>query len=286
MCSANSSSNRPNDRCPSPVVALKPATADRLRVRTAADIDPSHVLVLGSVDQSDPEALVSCHAATAYALQHGDAVDVFLDADHIAAVSHAALGELGESFTLVSNGQYRGELPEASQLIVALLDVDDRADLAAIERIVIRREEWPLLSYHLESLTVDLDADRADGVVDDVREGIDEYPAALLETTPLVRWRQDGHEYALDPPALRVDDTGFPLSSLASIWLDRDRRQVQLAWNASDRGLLSRLASRFGPSRPTTLTFTDSAQFQRVAREFESLGETLVLMPENDRLGP
>ncbi|WP_136717457.1 hypothetical protein [Halorientalis salina] len=238
-------------------------------------IEPTHVLVLGGLDDPERDALVSCHTAVLAALDHATSVDVYLDADHIAGVSLGSLADIGEAFDLVADGQYRGEIPEGAAHLAQLLDVRQFEEIAAVEGIVLRRADIPFLVYRPDDRLVELDASRTDDAVEDIQRETGDYPVGLFEATPIVQWRADGREYALDPPAVTVDDAAFSLSNLASVTLDRERRRIHLAWDATERGFLSRLAARFRPSRPTTLAFEDDPAFERIAQEFESVGETL-----------
>lgn len=254
----------------------------------SADIDATHVLVLGAVERADRAALKSCHTAVVAGLNHATAVDVFLDPDQISAVSLGPLAAIAESdaFELVADGQYRGTMPDCVGPLAQLLDVSDWEDIGAIERIVLRSEAVPVVTYRPADRHVAVDDARTDGAAATIRDEIEEFPAGLLETKPLVRWRHDGHEYTITPPSVTVDGTAFPLSNLASVATDRDARRVRLAWEATDRGFLSRLADHFGPSRPTTMTFDDSATFERVAQELEGLGETLGVLTETRQHRP
>lgn len=267
------------------VGALKPPPNEHSPVAdNASGIDPTHVLVLGDLDDPDRDALVSCHVAVLAALDHATSVDVFLDADHIAGVSPGPLTGIGESFDLVTDGHYRGSLPEGAPLLAQLLDVESWQQMAGVEEIVLRRDDKPFLQYRPAARRVELDDSRTDGAAEDVRSEIDDYPAGLLRTEPIVQWRQDGHEYALTPPAVTVDDVDFDLANLASVSFDRDRYRVYLAWDATSRGFLSRLAAQFRPSRPTTLAFDSDPAFERVAQEFETVADTLGVLADDDPL--
>jgi len=245
-------------------------------------IDPTHVLVLGALEDPERDALVSCHTAVLATLAHATAVDVYLDADRIAGVSLGSLADVGESFSLVTDGQYRGTLPEDAAPLAQLLDVRTFEAIAAVERIVLRRDESPVLVYRPDERLVELDDSLTDDAAPDIRSEISEYPAGLLQTKQIVQWRQDDHEYALHPPAVTVDDAAFDLSNLASVSFDRDRHRIYLAWDATEQGFLSRLASQFRPSRPTTLSFDSDPAYQRVAQEFRSVGETLGVLAEDE----
>ena len=248
----------------------------------ASRIDPTHVLVLGALENPERDALVSCHTAVLATLAHATAVDVYLDADRIAGVSLGSLADVGESFSLVTDGQYRGTLPDDAAPLAQLLDVRSFEAIAAVKRIVLRRDEAPVLVYQPDERLVELDDSLTDGAAANVRSEISEYPAGLLQTKQIVQWRQDDREYALHPPAVTVDDAAFDLSNLASVSFDRDRHRIYLAWDATEQGFLSRLASQFRPSRPTTLSFDSDPAYQRVAQEFRSVGETLGVLAEDD----
>ncbi|MFB6180053.1 MAG: hypothetical protein ABEI77_10050 [Halorientalis sp.] len=245
-------------------------------VTQAPHVDPTHVLVLGQFDDTDPDhgALVSCHTAVLAALDHATAVDVFLDADQIAGVALGSIADIGESFELVADGQYRGELPDDAALLAQLLDVRRFEAIAAIEAIVLRCENTPLLVYRPADRSVELDDRRTDAPAD-IQSELADAPVGLLRTEPLVQWRADGHEYALAPPSVTVDDAAFDLSNLVSVSFDCDTHRIYLAWDASDTGFLGRLAAHVGPSRPTTLSFPNSAAFERVAQAFERVADTL-----------
>lgn len=248
-------------------------------------IDATHVLVLGALDHPERDALRSCHTAVIAGLNHATSVDIFLDADQISAVSLGPLAAVAESdaFELVTDGQYRGEMPECVGPLAELLDVTGFDDIGAIERLVLRSGDVPVLDYRPDERHVALDDAHTDGAaarIDDELEGL---PAALLETKQLVRWRHGGHEYTITPPSVTVDGTEFPLSNLAVVDVDRERQRISLAWDASEQGFLARLRSHFGPSRPTTMQFDDGAAFQRVAQELETVGDELDVLTEESR---
>lgn len=245
---------------------------------------PTHVLVLPPTSASERDEVASYHGAVLAGLDHGTSVDVHLDPDNFPSIAADSLGGVADSFELVDDCHYRGDLPEDARAIAGLLDVTDWEDTAGIDRLVLSSDGRPYLVYVPAGRTLELDDSVADGVADDVREVVADHPAGLLAADSLVQWRDDGGtEYDLHPPHLHVDDARYALSNLVAIKLDRERRRIALGWDTANRGLLGRLFSGIGRSRPTQFTFETTGAYERVAREFESLGETLDLLSERDR---
>lgn len=235
--------------------------------------DPTHVLVLGALDAPERDGLASCQVAVLTALDHADAVELVLDADHIGGAAVGPLAAIGQSFELREDGRYRGELPAGTDPLLALLDVDQPEDLGALNRLVLFCDGTPFLNYQPADHHVELDDGPTDDAAAEITETLADFPVGLFRTEPLVRWQQQERAYAIHPPSITVDETAFPLSELASVYIDRDRRRIELAWHATEQGFLARLFSMRGPSRPTVVEPTGG--FERVARHFESVGETL-----------
>jgi hypothetical protein len=241
---------------------------------------PTHVLVFGALQFPDREQLAILHESVDAALPFADRVDLHLDPDRISGISADPLVAASEAFDLVADTHYRGDIEEDATPVRRLLDVDDWREVAAIERVELSADGRPVLEYVPDDRRLDVDAGRVEGPVEAIEDAIGDRPAGLLATTSLVRWRLDGHEYDLAPPDLSVDGVGFDLSKLASVHLDESRKRIGLAWDAGDQGFLSRLTSRLGPSRPTTLDFESYPEYERVALEFERIAEPLGLLRE------
>lgn len=266
------------------VAGLKPPSADSPCVQADSAIPaPSHVLVLPSASASERDAVASYHGAVLAGLDHGTSVDLHLDPDNIPGISAGPLTGVAETFELVADCHYRGELPGDAEAVAGLLDVTSWEDVAALERLGLSRDGRPYLVYIPSEPSLELDDGVAEGVAADVRDVTAELPAGLLAAESLVEWRDDDTDYALHPPHLRAGEARFDLSKLVAIRLDRERRRIDLGWDTADRGLLGRLFAGFGPSRPTRFTFETGGAYERVAREFESLGETLGVVGERDR---
>lgn len=245
--------------------------------------DPTHVLVLPPASASERDAVASYHAAVLAGLDHGTSVDVYLDADNLPGISAGPLTGVAETFELVDDCHYRGELPDDARAVAGLLDVTTWDDVAALDRLVLSRDGRAYLVYRPDEPWLALDDSVTEGVDADVREVQAELPAGLLAAESLVQWRGDDREYDLHPPHLRVGDARYDLSKLVAVKLDRERRRIDLGWDTADRGLLGRLFSGVGRSRPTRFTFETTGAYERVAREFESLGETLDVLSDGER---
>jgi len=245
--------------------------------------DPTHVLAVAPSQVRQRELVQSCHSAVAAGLDHGSVVDLYLDLAHIPAIGAAPLTGVADTFELVDDGHYRGELPDDARAVARLLDVEDTAEVAAIDRLVFGLDDRPYLAYRPDEPRLELDDDIAEGVAADVREVLADLPAGLLPADSIVKWRHDDREYELHPPYLRAGDARFDLANLVAVGFDRERRRIDLGWDTTDRGFLARLRSHFGVSRPTRFEFDTTGGYERVADGFETVAGELGVMANENR---
>ncbi len=237
----------------------------------ATDIDPTHALVLGDLEDSTRDELECVNAALRAALQHGTTVEIALDAEQFAEDYPARVADVDTEFERVDEGIYRGSLPQCTDALEGLLTVGTWHRFVALESVAVRRDGEVFLWYVPDHRTFELDANLAAEALDDVREVFEGRPAALVSTDAAAQWNDGDHYYSLEPPSLCVDDRCFGLSRLAGVDVDPQNRRLSLSWQSDSSGVVSRFVTRITPSPPTTLSIPDDETFERVAGTLEQL---------------
>lgn len=242
--------------------------------RQHSEFEPTHVLVV-TADDTAAEVTATNDAIRA-ALDHADAVDVWVDLD-LLDEDHPSLGDsVREAFTPVGDGRFRGDVVDFEATFSELLGETTFHRFVTLERLAASRGGETFLSYVPDHRAFGIDSDVAPGLDGAVREAVENEDAALLPAGTLVDWYCDGTHYELSPPHLCVDGTVcHDLSRIVRVQLDDRRREIGIEWEHESTGLLSRVLERLGPSAPDRFTFDSEARYQAVAERFRELGAEL-----------
>lgn len=235
---------------------------------------PTHVLIVGDPLEGTSEHDELLLRAIDAAAPHATELTLRVEAEWIESVSPDALEAIDAAFERVDDGDeavYRSTAPRNSVAAVeSLLGISGGPRVYGIRTIALSNGGDRCFEYVPEHGSVTLAEHASEGIVDAVRDAIEDDPAAVLPREPLVEWEYEGTTYSVSPPSLCVGSTCYHLRRLAGIDADPDALAIDLRWYDAGGGTLGRavdwVVERIGARRPETLRFESVDDFES-ARE-------------------